>query len=610
MTTPDSFRPDELRRKYLEERDKRLRSEGAEQYVDVAGQFAGFARDPHDVPISGRAPVLDQVEVVVLGGGFGGLQVAARLKQVGISDVRIVDKAADFGGTWYWNTYPGVRCDVESYCYLPLLEETGYIPTEKYAGGAEIFEYCRTLATHFGLYDGALLQTEVTDLAWDEAASRWTVSTNRGDAIKARFVCLSSGGFHRPKLPGIPGIEEFEGHAFHTSRWDYSYTHGNSSGGLTGLAGQRVAVIGTGASAIQCIPHLGEYAEHLYVFQRTPSTVDVRGNRPTDPAWAATLEPGWQQRRIENFTSILVGIPQDEDLVHDRWTEVWGSMSFWKSGSSAGDGANAVDSVQLADYRHMEEIRQRVASTVTDPAVAEALKPWYNFFCKRPLYSDDFLPTFNRPNVTLVDTAGRGVDRITKHAIEFDGESYHVDCIAFATGFKTGAAPYESGAYHVTGSNGLDLSQKWSTGVRSLHGISVHGFPNLFILGNKEQTAKTTNVAHMLGIHARHIASVIRICSDRGIAAMDVRQDAEDQWADEVAAAAMDRRKFEAECTPGYFNNEGRTDTGSTIVGAAYGGGPFKYEAILREWRATGFDTDLQFQAAEQPESSALAAKQ
>jgi cation diffusion facilitator CzcD-associated flavoprotein CzcO len=559
------------------------------------------------VPVRERAPVVDEVDVVVLGGGFGGLQMAARLKQAGICDVRIVDKAADFGGTWYWNTYPGVRCDVESYCYMPLLEETGYIPTEKYAGGAEIFEYCRVLGKHFDLYDGALFQTEVTSLVWNEAAARWTVSTNRGDAIKARFVCLSSGGFHRPKLPGIPGIDEFEGHAFHTSRWDYAYTRGNSNGGLTGLAGQRVAVVGTGASAIQCIPHLAKYAEQLYVFQRTPSSVDVRGNRPTDPAWASGLESGWQQRRIENFTSILVGIPQDEDLVQDRWTEVWGSMSFWKSGSSAGAGE---DPVQLADYQHMEEIRQRVASIVADPVTAEALKPWYNFFCKRPLYSDDFLQAFNCQNVTLIDTAGRGVNRITKTGIEFDGEFYEVDCIVFATGFKTGAAPYESGAYEVIGRDGSDLSRKWSNGVLSLHGISTHGFPNLFILGNKEQTAKTTNVAHMLGIHARHIAAIIGTCSDRGIVAMDVRQSAEEQWADEVAAASIDRRKFEAECTPGYFNNEGRFDKGPTIVGAAYGGGPFKYEEIIREWRGSGFDTDVEFRFAAEPEPSASTAGQ
>jgi cyclohexanone monooxygenase len=168
--------------------------------------------------------------------------------------VRIIEKGGNFGGTWYWNRYPGAACDIESYVYLPLLEETGFIPLEKYSKGQEILEYSKAIARHFALYRDALFQTEVTDLSWDDEAQRWIVSTERGDKIRARFVAMANGPLHRPKLPGISGIETFKGHSFHTSRWDYDYTGGDPSGGLTRLADKRVGLIGTGATAVQCVP--------------------------------------------------------------------------------------------------------------------------------------------------------------------------------------------------------------------------------------------------------------------------------------------------------------------------------------------------------------------
>ena len=277
-----AFDPDALREKYRQERDKRLRPDGNDQYVEVTGQFAHYLDDPYVEPIV-RDPIAVDVEVVVVGGGFGGLLAGARLKEAGITDVRLVEKGGDFGGTWYWNRYPGAQCDVESYIYLPLLEEIGYIPKEKYTRAPEILEHSRAIGRHFGLYDGALFQTEVTGMRWDDALGRWLVATNRGDELRARFVCMANGPLHRPKLPAIEGIESFRGHSFHTSRWDYDYTGGDSEGNLTRLAGKRVGIIGTGATAVQVVPHVGAAAEHLYVFQRTPSSIDVRNNRPTDP---------------------------------------------------------------------------------------------------------------------------------------------------------------------------------------------------------------------------------------------------------------------------------------------------------------------------------------
>jgi cyclohexanone monooxygenase len=588
--------PEALHRRYLAERDKRLRPEGVAQYVAMKGRFASFADDPYAAEAVARPPLTDSVDVAILGGGFAGLITAGRLRQAGVDKIRIIEKASDFGGTWYWNRYPGIRCDVESHIYMPFLEELGYVPTEKYAKGAEIFAHCQAIGKHFNLYSDACFQTLVTHIQWDENTAEWVIKTNRGDRIRARFICLGTGGLHRPKLPGIPGIAEFQGNSFHTSRWDYAHTGGNADGNLAGLRDKRVGIIGTGASAIQCIPHLAESAKHLYVFQRTPSSVDVRNNAPTDPQWAATLEPGWQQKRMLNFTSILAGVPQDEDLVADRWTDVWKRLGSFGHGSD--DDAPAVpdgaELLQLVDYIKMDEIRARVDAVVRDRVTADALKPWYNLFCKRPLYSDDYLQTFNRENVTLVDTQGRGVDRITPAGVVANGTEYELDCLVYATGFSVGIPPYEAGEFQVIGRHGADMATEWSRECHSVHGIYVHDFPNLFMLGQGCRAALTVNVPHMLHEHANHIAAIIKQCLDNRVQVMNIRRTAEDRWTASVEAKAVDRKKFEDECTPGYFNNEGRTDQ-PTILSRGFGGGPLEYIRLLEEWRESGIKDDAEF---------------
>src|SRR3569832_2150181 len=319
------FDPEKLKAKYLAERDKRLKKEGNEQYVEMKGQFAHYLEAPYVAPIK-RAPLTDEVGVVVIGGGCGGLLAGARLREAGIEDIRLIEKGGDFGGTWYWNRYPGAACDIESYIYMPLLEEVGYMPVEKYTRAPEILKYCKQIGAHFDLYKNACFQTEVTALRWDEKIGRWIVRTNKGDAMKARFVVMANGPLHRPKLPGIPGVESFKNHSFHTSRWDYDYTGGEPSGNLTKLKDKVVGIIGTGATAVQCVPHLGAGAKHLYVFQRTPSSIDVRNNTPTSPEWVKGLKPGWQKERMDNFNALVSGIPQTEDLVNDGWTDIIGNM--------------------------------------------------------------------------------------------------------------------------------------------------------------------------------------------------------------------------------------------------------------------------------------------
>jgi len=591
------FDPDKLREKYRAERDKRLRADGNAQYQEVAGDFAHYLDDPYVEPGFTREPLTDEVEVVVIGGGFGGLLAAARLREAGVKDIRVVEKGGDFGGTWYWNRYPGAACDVESYVYLPLLEEVGYMPVEKYSRAPEILAHSRAIGEKYDLYANACFQTEVTELRWDEAASRWIVSTNRGDAMKARFVCMANGPLHRPKLPGIPGVETFKGHSFHTSRWDYAYTGGTSNGGLTGLAGKRVGIIGTGATAVQCVPHVGAAAAQLYVFQRTPSSIDVRNNRPTDPEWAGDLTPGWQQARMDNFNTLVSGGFAEEDLVNDGWTDIIRNLGMIARTKAAGDGAqDPATLVQLADFQKMEQIRGRVDQVVQDQATAEALKPYYNQFCKRPCFHDEYLDTFNRPTVTLVDTEGRGVEQITEKGVVAGGVEYEIDCLIYATGFEVGTEYARRAGYEIHGRGGKTLTDKWSEGVSTLHGIHVRDFPNCFVMSNS-QSGFTVNYPHMLNEQGKHIAYIINHAQENGLTLVETSPEAEEEWVETIVASALQRAKFAEECTPGYYNNEGKPSALAARNGP-YGKGPIAFIKLLEEWRAAGDLKGLELKSA------------
>jgi cyclohexanone monooxygenase len=587
------FDPDALHEKYLAERDKRLRTDGIAQYVEVKAEFSHYIDDPYVEPGFTRPPVFDHVDFAIIGGGFGGLLMGARLREARVERIRVVETAGDFGGTWYWNRYPGAMCDVESYVYLPLLEELGYVPRHKYSFAPEILEHSRSIARHYRLYDDALLQTGVTGLSWDEKASRWIISTSRGDAFTAQYVAMANGPLSRPKLPGIPGINDFEGHTFHTSRWDYAYTGGDSSGGLSRLADKRVGVIGTGATAVQCVPHLGEAAQKLYVFQRTPSSVDVRNNAETDPQWAAALEPGWQRRRQDNFNILVSGGDQDEDLVHDGWTDIFRHLmgpAVKEASQKLGRRLTSEERAELlalADYRKMNQVRGRVDTIVEDSATATALKPWYRQFCKRPCFHDEYLQSFNRPNVTLVDTEGRGVDRITARGVVANGQEYEVDCLIFATGFEVGTSYTRRAGYDIVGREGRTLSDHWADGIRTLHGLTAHGFPNCFFLGFT-QTAITISVPQALGEQARHVAYLVSEAKARGARVLEPTPDGEQAYVDEVRHLARLGLRFYAECTPGYYNSEGAVGNRNGFFSDFYGAGPIRFFEVLDEWRSNG----------------------
>ncbi len=578
-----------IREKYRIERDKRLRKDGSSQFRELMSEGSHNDVDPYVEPGFTRPKVEADTEVLIVGGGFGGMLMAVQLRKAGIDDFRIVEAGGDFGGTWYWNRYPGVQCDVESYIYMPLLEEIGTIPTEKYAHGPEIFAHAQAIGRHYDLYDNALFQTQVSGLEWDEDARRWTVETDRDDRIRARFVCMANGPYSKPKLPGISGAADFEGHTFHTSRWDYAYTGGDTTGGLTKLADKRVGVIGTGATAIQCLPHLGRDAGEVFVFQRTPSTVDVRDNAPTEPGFADSLEPGWQQRRMDNFNILMDGGAQEEDLVGDRWTEL--TKGMYEVLASHPNPAEVTPEemgliAERVDLKKMERIRGRIDAIIEDEATAEALKPWYRYLCKRPCFHDEYLQAFNRPNVTLVDTDGRGVDAITPRGVVANGREYELDCLIFATGFDVSSNYTRRVGYDVVGPEGHKLSEKWAGYTATFQSFFTRGFPNCFFMMGF-QSGLTPNIPHAINEQSQHLAYVIREARERGATRVEPSQAAEEGWCAKIAEGSP-FLELQASCTPGYFNDEGQAGETEGWLAGFYPEGSEAFFERIRAWRAEG----------------------
>jgi cation diffusion facilitator CzcD-associated flavoprotein CzcO len=588
---------DTLRDRYARERAKRLRPDGNDQYLQLTGRFRHLLDDPYAERVERHAK-RDHVTVAFVGGGFAGLVTGARLKEAGIKDVRIVEKGGGFGGTWYWNRYPGAQCDTAAMIYMPLLEETGHMPTELYAHAPEILEHCERIGKHYGLYDHALFHTEVTDLEWDAARRRWIVRTNREDEFTAQFVAIGTGPLHVAKLPGIPGIDTFGGHAFHTSRWDYAYTGGDPAGApMDRLADTRIAIIGTGATSVQCVPHLARACRELFVFQRTPSSVDARGNLPMDPDWfAATAVPGWQERWLDNFVANMsAGEWPAEDLVNDGWTDlakrIRGKMSAPRS--SPASFQDLLADFEIADHEKMSEIRARVDAIVADPATARRLKAWYRQLCKRPCFHDEYLAAYNLPSVHLVDTDGQGVERITPTGVVADGVEYPVDCIIYASGFEVGTAATRRYGFDMTGRDGVKLSDCWSGGMRSLHGIQTHRFPNAFLVQLGQGGNFVANVPHNFLDAARTISAVISHMVNAGFDVVEVTRAAEDAWMDQLAPNPV-MTSFLANCTPGYYNNEGQGPSPHSLLSGYQQGAP-AYFRYIDAWRTSGTFAGLEF---------------
>jgi cyclohexanone monooxygenase len=579
-TNEFDFDPAALRKKYDEERDRRLklRPEGLAQFIATKGDFESYRKDSY-VKFEEREPKTEDVDVVIIGGGFAGMLAAVRLIEKGVDNIRIFERGGDFGGTWYWNRYPGAACDVESYSYLPLLEEMGYMPSTKYAKAPEILEYSRSIARKYGLYERGYLQTRIEEARFDAATSRWNITTDRGDRIAAKFVIIASGHYREPKLPGVPGIETFKQHSFHTSRWDYDYTGGSPDSPMVNLKDKVVGIIGTGATAIQCVPHLAKSAKHLYVFQRTPSSVEARNDHPTDPEWFKSQKPGWHEERMLNFVLGTRGLAE-VDLINDGWTTMTRLVKQLAKPNMT--EAEFAQIAQTANYMIMEDVRARVDEIVKDPATAEGLKPWYNWLCKRPCYHDDYLASFNLPNVTLVDTQGRGVERVSEDAAFANGQEFKLDCLVYATGFDL--SPYEKGtAIPVIGRDGATMAEKWKDGAMTMHGIHVHGFPNFFISGTR-QGSWDNNFPYSQEMVATHVAYIIREALDRHLDEVEVTAEAEAEWVAYHESKGAQWMTMWRDCTPSYFNSEGMNNQ-SNLRDGNFGGGVLEFRDTLKSWR-------------------------
>ena len=578
---PSEIDVEALRERYRIEMEKRIRPDGNAQFKELKGEYAEYDEDPYTERVE-RDPITETTEVVIVGGGFAGMLTGIDLLKLGITDFRIVEKAGDFGGTWYWNRYPGCMCDVESYTYLPLLEETGYMPTEKYASATEIFGYCQLMGRHFGLYDHALFQTVINGAVWDDDAHRWTVTTDRGDTLTSRFVVVAGGILHKAKLPGIPGIEGYQGHAFHTSRWNYDVTGGSATEPMDKLAGLRVGIIGTGATAVQAVPQLAKTAKELYVFQRTPSAVGVRNQGPTDVEWFQSLQPGWQDERIRNFTQSVTGVKPEVNLVGDGWTEV-----MWENTQALPGSDEEAAALELSDFLTMEAIRRRIDDIVEDPETAEKLKPYWAKNCKRVCFHDDYLPSFNLPNVHLVDTDGRGVERITANGPVVDGVEYPVDVLVFASGFEVNTDLDQRVGFDPVGRGGQAMSERWSEGARTLHGVLQGDFPNLMLI-SLVQAGFGTNFVHFLSGSAAHCAAIVATCRDHGIETIEATPEAEEDWLMVLYGAIGGGATYVEHCTPGFYNSERAEPDAKAARNLVYAGSVIDYLGHLERWREQG----------------------
>jgi len=557
---------DDIKQKFAQERDLRLayRPEGTQQFVsDLSGSLGKYAVDPHVDEAIEREAIHDSVEVLFIGGGFSALLTSARLREKGVESIRIVERGGDVGGTWYWNRYPGVACDVVAYDYLPLLDEMDYVPVNHYSRGPEILGHCQAIAKKYNLYDLAVFQTTVTSTVWDEDEQMWHVRTDRGDFMRAQFVICANGTLSKPKLSKIHGMEDFAGHSFHTSRWDYEFTGDD----LSKLQDKVVGIIGTGASAVQAVPELAKQSKALYVFQRTPSSIDVRDDWPTDPNWARKLQPGWQAKRRERVLALADPSPEQ------------------KAKMDALSRAEKIRRQENSNIDYMMRIHKRIESIVKDKDTAEALKPWYMFMCKRPCFHNEYLPSFNLPSVHLVDTHGEGITQINAQGPVFEGQTYPLDLLIYATGFEV----QKTGIYNqIIGQDGLDLDDKYADGVRTLLGIHTQGYPNLFIMGGY-QASFQFNLTDMLQTQGDHIAACIDYVRSNNLRTMNPTEAAEEWWVQEVINH-RGKTSRNAECTPGYYNFEGESNRRQD---GNYNGGfrqYFTHQGEVRERMADNFE--------------------
>ncbi|KAF2673616.1 monooxygenase [Microthyrium microscopicum] len=621
----------EIERKYTEEKEKRYRQDGNFQYIDLSktDKFQSFAKDPWQQKVPQRTVNGASFKYLIIGAGYGGLLFAVRLIEAGIpvSDIHIVDSAGGFGGTWYWNRYPGLMCDVESYIYMPLLEEMDYMPTEKYVSGTELQAHADAIATRWGLTDQAIFKYELKDMMWDDKTKEWTLNfknlaedAHPNVSVRSQFVMLSTGVLSKPKLPNVPGISDFEGSIFHTSRWDYAATGGSPSNpNMTNLKDKSVGVIGTGATGIQIVPALAKWSKQVTVFQRTPSSVNERGNKTTDPTeWAKlSAQKGWWRARNENFNASVAQVRPSTtpNLIGDAWTTLPTYYALIGSPRTVTreNEAEHVKGLREKDIPHQEKVRARVSSIVKDAKTAEDLKPWYPTWCKRPAFHDEYLDAFNKPNVSLVHTDGKSISKINSKSVTFEGKDYPVDVLIFATGYESPSKytdPSSRASVTIIGRGGHSMTQKLGeqAGVM-LQGIVTRDFPNLFQNG-PSQSGSAANFVFVLDSTAQHVSYILTTAQKKygSTISIEPTAEAEDEWGYRVSQMASHGKAMMG-CTPSYMNAEGQMDLLATLPQevqdtlarrGAWGKGIADYHAVLKDWREDGKLEGLEITACEE----------
>jgi cation diffusion facilitator CzcD-associated flavoprotein CzcO len=472
-----------------------------------------------------------KVDAVVVGAGFGGLYAHHKLRDIGLA-VQGFEAAGGVGGTWWWNRYPGARCDLESwdYCYSFPEVEQEWTWTERYATQPEILRYIEYVADRYDLRRDIRFDTRVTAATWNEADRRWFVTTDRGDAVSARFLVMATGNLSAAKEPEIGGIDTFAGATYHTGRWPHDGVD---------FTGKRVGVIGTGSSGIQSIPLIAQQAARVTVFQRTPTFTIPAKNAPLDPAAIADRKARGQEirehMRTKTRAGVIVPMPDASALevsADARERRFW---EAWESGTLYGMTAAYTDLLvdREANEHAAEFIRARIRDVVNDPEIAERLSPRDNpFGTKRPCLDTDYYATFNRGNVELVDVRATPIVEVTGAGIRTTSEEYPLDVIVFATGFDAMTGPLLEPA--ITGANGVALRDKWATGPRTYLGIAIAGFPNLFLVTGPGSPSVLINMLVAIEQHVDWIADCIAAMRARDIGAIEATVKAEDEWVDHV----------------------------------------------------------------------------
>ena len=470
-------------------------------------------------------------DVIVVGAGFAGLYMHHRLRALGLSSIGI-EAADDVGGTWWWNRYPGARCDIRSLDYSYSFDadlEQEWDWSEKYATQPEILAYVNHVADRFDLRRDIRFDTRMTSARWNESASEWTVDTDHGDRWTAQFLVMAVGALSAAKEPEIEDIASFKGSILHTSRWPHEGVD---------FTGKRVAVIGTGSSGIQSIPLIAQQARQLTVFQRTPNFAVPAQNGPLDPEVVATLKRRYREHRAEQRVSYGgVVSPSSEQSAHEvapdertrRFDAIWEEGMLFGFLGSFNDvmidpAANAV----VADY-----LRDRIRSIVTDPVTAELLCPKsYPVGAKRLCLDTGYFETFNRSNVALVDLQSTPITRLVPTGVETTESLHEFDAIVFATGFDAMTGPLL--APEIFGNDGKTLRDEWSAGPRTYLGLTTHGFPNMFMITAPGSPSVMTNMIVSIEQHVDWSCEVISWMAEHGVQQLDPDLEAQDAWVDHV----------------------------------------------------------------------------